>query len=116
MDPGAPNTTSRPSRPTSFKFIAEDWLWKVHFEQHAIDALVVQYEQYTKDRERHLRRIADHLGGPWLEVSLQDRLIGMGDGWTEQIVVRVKADLEAPHQPYWVLPPEPPEHPDGSPT
>jgi LPS sulfotransferase NodH len=116
VDPGRPDYDFEAIKAHFVQFIAEDWLWKVHFEQHAIDPLVVQYEQYTKDREGHLRRIADHLGGPWLEVSLQDRLIGMGDEWTEQIVLRVKADLEAPHQPYWVLPPEPPRHPDGPPT
>ncbi len=116
VDPGRPEYDFEAIKAHFVQFIAEDWLWNAHFDEYAIEPLVVQYEQYVEDREGHLRRIAGHLGGPWRQIPPEDRLKGMRDEWTEQIVDRVKADLEAPHQPYWVLPPESPGHPDGSPT
>ena len=115
VNPGRPEYDFEAVKAHFVQFIAEDWLWKAHFEQHAIEPLVVQYEQYAKDRDRHLRRIAEHLGGPVPQISPQDRLHVMRDEWTEQIVDQVTADLEAPHQPFWVLPPESPRRPDGPP-
>ena len=116
VNPGRPEYDFEAIKAHFLQFIAEDWLWSAHFERHAIEPLLVQYEQYTTDRAGHLRRIADHLGAPKPQVAVQDRLHIMRDEWTEQIVDQVWADLEAPHQPHWVLPPESPAHQDGRPT
>jgi LPS sulfotransferase NodH len=107
VDRGHPGYDFETIKAHLLQMIAEDWLWKSHFEERAIAPFVVTYEDYLEDRDGHLQRIADFLGAPRSTQRLEERIQVMRDDWTDQITEFVKADLEAPRQPYWVLPPGP---------
>jgi trehalose 2-sulfotransferase len=104
VDPGRPEYDFETIKLHFVQMVAEEWLWKSHFEQQSIVPLTIHYEDYLADRAGHLRRIAEFLGAPESESTLEESLHLMRDGWTEQIVQLVQADLEAPHHPYWVQP------------
>ncbi len=81
------------------KALAEDWLWRSHFQDAGIQPFVLAYEDYEQDREGHLVRIAEFLGVAGERPGLQDRLRVMRDDWTEGMVARFRADLYSAPEP-----------------
>jgi LPS sulfotransferase NodH len=104
VDPGRPEYDFETIKLHFAQMVAEEWLWKSHFEEQTIEPLTINYEDYLDDRTGHLRRIAAFLGASPSLLPLEERLHVMRDGWTEDTVKLVKADLEAPFHPYWIFP------------
>jgi LPS sulfotransferase NodH len=104
VDPGRPEYDFQTIKLHFVQMVAEDWLWKSHFDEHSIQPLTVSYENYLRDRIGSLHVIADFLGSSQSLLPLDENLQIMRDEWTDHIVTLVKRDLEEPPHPYWVLP------------
>jgi LPS sulfotransferase NodH len=93
------------------KVLADDWLWKSHFQEYGIQPFTVDYEDYIQDRVGQLSHIVEFLGGSYTTSPLEERLRVMRDDWTSQTSTKFRTDLYAYPDPLLVrsrraVPPE----------
>ncbi len=85
------------------QLVADDWLWHDFFDAAQIDAAVLTYEDYVKDRLTNLERIAKLVGGQPPTTAPVEKTAVMRDNRTNEMVDKLRALLHSPTSPWWVL-------------